>query len=275
MGVESGSIKKLPNLANAEFLMAHYTRHVFEPHWHDTWAVGLVLKGAHDNSPRHDGSGIVAQGQVTLLEPGQLHAGHALGSESCQYLMLYLPDTLLNDVECWRQGPRSAIGSQGFQAPKLAKGLLAASRLEEACHPLECINAQTVWTELINDFVSEVTGSHGGVQARDVRSKSHAVERARQYLHDNLRHPFSLDQLANAAGVSKYHLCRLFSANFGMPPQLYLRQIRVQRARDLLRGTGTLSDIAFQAGFADQSHLGRAFKRVHGVTPGAYAAATR
>lgn len=274
-GVESGSIKRLSNLANAEFLTAQYTRHVFEPHWHDTWAVGVVLKGAHDNSPRHDGSGVVTLGQVTLLEPGQLHAGYAIGSTPCQYLMLYLPNALLNDIDQWQKGPRSVIPRHGFRSPRLAQGLLAASALEDVSHPLERLNAEVVWNDLLTDFVGEVTGSFGSEQDGIVRSVSRAAERARQYLHDNLKNPFSLDQLAHAAGVSKYHLCRVFTASYGMPPQLYLRQIRVQRARDLLRGTGSLSDIAFQAGFADQSHLGRAFKRVHGVTPGAYAAAMR
>ncbi|RMQ42705.1 hypothetical protein ALQ04_200005 [Pseudomonas cichorii] len=269
--MDRGSIRRLFNPAGAEFLAAHYTHHEFQPHWHDAWAVGVVLKGAHDNSARHNGSGVVTQGQVTLIEPGQLHAGRAIGSAPCQYLMLYLPERLLNDAECWHQGPRSVVQRQGFYAPKLAEGLLAASRLESASG----LHAEVIWSNLINEFVSEVTGFCVREQIGGVRSVNRAAKLARQYLHDNLGNAFSLDQLAHAAGISKYHLCRLFTASFGLAPQQYLRQIRVQHARDLLRGTASLSDVALQSGFADQSHLGRAFKRAYGVTPGAYAAATK
>lgn len=273
--MESASIKRLTCPAEVEFLAAHYTHHAFEPHWHDTWAVGVVLKGAHDNSAKRDGSGVVAQGQVTLIEPGHVHAGHAIGSTPCEYLMLYLPDTLLSATECWQQGPRSVVRRHGFHAPKLADGLVAACSLDGADYATEGFHADVIWTDLINTLVSELTDPRDAGAERAGRSISHVADRARQYLHDNISHPFSLDQLAGAVGISKYHLCRLFTASFGMSAQQYLRQIRVQCARNLLRRTASLSDVAFKSGFADQSHLGRVFKQAYGVTPGAYAAATR
>lgn len=79
-----------------------------------------------------------------------------------------------------------------------------------------------------------------------------------------------LDKLAQAAGLSKFHLCRQFSATFGLSPNRYQRQLRLLQAKGLLSKGGDLAEIAIACGFADQSHLGRAFKSTYGVTPRGY-----
>ena len=89
-------------------------------------------------------------------------------------------------------------------------------------------------------------------------------------LADQLASPPGLTELAADAGLSRYQLLRSFRAEVGMPPYAWLAQYRVGRARALLdRGHG-LAQAAALAGFADQAHLTRWFRRVVGVTPGAY-----
>ena len=71
-------------------------------------------------------------------------------------------------------------------------------------------------------------------------------------------------------GLSPFHLIRSFSDSVGMTPHSYLMQVRATRARDLLLAGIPISTSAFECGFSDQSHLTRTFKRIFGVTPGAY-----
>jgi AraC-like DNA-binding protein len=89
-------------------------------------------------------------------------------------------------------------------------------------------------------------------------------------LADELLCPPALAELAAEAGLSRYQLVRSFRAEVGMPPYAWLAQYRVARARVLLERGCRPAEAAVQTGFADQAHLTRWFRRVVGVTPGAY-----
>ena len=67
-----------------------------------------------------------------------------------------------------------------------------------------------------------------------------------------------------------YALIRAFRAETGLPPHVYLNQLRVRQARRLLDRGVPPARAAAEAGFADQAHLTRHFKRIVGVPPGAY-----
>jgi AraC family transcriptional regulator len=105
-----------------------------------------------------------------------------------------------------------------------------------------------------------------------------SVQRAVRYIHERHAEDISLRDIAEAANVSPYHLARLFKQSMGTPPHRYLVQVRVQSAHALLAlGTEkrSLAEVAAAAGFSDQSHLTRHFKRVLGVTPGQLTVSTK
>jgi AraC-like DNA-binding protein len=83
----------------------------------------------------------------------------------------------------------------------------------------------------------------------------------------------TISELAREAGLSTFHLIRVFRASFGLPPYKYLEQVRIQQARRLIRHGFPLTHVVHATGFSDQSHLTRYFKRIVGVTPGTYARA--
>ena len=81
------------------------------------------------------------------------------------------------------------------------------------------------------------------------------------------------DDLAAAAGCSRYAAYRAFRQAYGLSPSDYQRQLRVRAARRLLSAGVAPASAAAEAGFADQAHLTRWFRRYYGVTPAAYRAA--
>jgi AraC-like DNA-binding protein len=97
-----------------------------------------------------------------------------------------------------------------------------------------------------------------------------AIERAKDYMSAHYAENITLDELSTQAGLSPYHLARVFRRATGLAPHQYLIQLRVERARTLLESGLTIADAAGMTGFTDQSHLSRHFKRVLGVTPGQY-----
>lgn len=110
--------------------------------------------------------------------------------------------------------------------------------------------------------------------ARVEASPSHGAEapawlrRARDLLHDSLHALPGVRELAGQVGVHPAHLTRTFSAHFGMPIGEYARRLRIEAAADaLVRTQLPLAHISVRAGFSDQSHFTRTFKRYTGQTP--------
>lgn len=97
------------------------------------------------------------------------------------------------------------------------------------------------------------------------------VKRAIELLRERLDEPITLAELASHAGLDKFHLCRAFRAQIGIPPHAYLTRLRIVRAKDLLDAGLRPGEVALRVGLYDQSQLNRHFRRLVGTTPGRYA----
>ena len=90
-------------------------------------------------------------------------------------------------------------------------------------------------------------------------------------MHDNIGQDVTLDDLAAAAHLSKYHLVRAFKARTGLPPHAYLQQIRLRQAGTLLRQTSsTVEQIGRECGYRSASQFAAAFRRHYGQSPARY-----
>ncbi|NVJ19657.1 helix-turn-helix transcriptional regulator [Myxococcus sp. AM011] len=121
------------------------------------------------------------------------------------------------------------------------------------------------------EALSALVGCFGASPSAPMRHSSRSVRRAFEVLHASLEEGISLDALAGHAGLDKFHLCRAFREEVGMPPYAYLTHLRVSRAMGLLTQGRSPSSVAPQVGFYDQSQLNRHFKRIVGLTPGQFA----
>jgi AraC-like DNA-binding protein len=95
-----------------------------------------------------------------------------------------------------------------------------------------------------------------------------AVRRAIEYMHSNLAHSVHLEDIAGVANMSVFHFCRVFRAATGMTPHRFLIEARVEKVKMLLlQGGQNLAAIADDAGFSDQSHMSKVFRKWVGITP--------
>ena len=97
------------------------------------------------------------------------------------------------------------------------------------------------------------------------------VRRAIELLRERLDDEVTLDALADHAATDKFHLCRAFRTQVGLPPHAYLTHLRILRAKQLLAAGVKPSEVAPRVGLYDQSQLNRHFRRIVGTTSGAYA----
>lgn len=88
-------------------------------------------------------------------------------------------------------------------------------------------------------------------------------------------HPFTAGELAEVAGMDRWSLARQFRAAFGTSPSRFRAMRRLDLAQRLMRQGSTQAEAALEAGFADQSHLSRMFKRAYGLTPRQWVQASR
>lgn len=113
------------------------------------------------------------------------------------------------------------------------------------------------------------SSEEGGATHRGIR-------RAVVFVREHFSEPITLSQVAGEAGLSKFHFCRLFRRQIGLPFRDYLQGLRIDRAKRLLADSGmTVTEVAYAAGFNDLSHFDRVFSRIAGVSPTVYRRAVR
>jgi AraC-like DNA-binding protein len=97
------------------------------------------------------------------------------------------------------------------------------------------------------------------------------VARARAILKERLHEPPSLEELGKLVGCSPFYLSRLFSQESGLTIQQYLRQVRMERAAELLRtGQCNVTEAALEVGYNSLSHFSTVFHETFGCCPGLY-----
>jgi AraC-like DNA-binding protein len=102
-----------------------------------------------------------------------------------------------------------------------------------------------------------------------------SVKRVCDYLQENYQQRFGMCALAKSVGISRHHLSRTFSEEFGVTPLAYAMHVRLAKAKALLSSDLPVQQIAVETGFADQSHFTRNFRDAYGVTPVQYLRAIR
>jgi AraC family transcriptional regulator len=97
------------------------------------------------------------------------------------------------------------------------------------------------------------------------------LQRALEFIHDNLGTELSVAQIAAAAYLSQYHFARLFKLAVGVAPHQYIIEQRIQRSRLLLASRElSVEEISFRVGFASQSHFTAQFRKLTGMSPSEY-----
>jgi AraC family transcriptional regulator len=130
-------------------------------------------------------------------------------------------------------------------------------------------NGPLFWNEIANGFTDGLLARH--TSAIDVRPRGQLgkemLQRIRDYVLAHIDEPIGVAALARIARRSPFHFSRVFARSVGMTPHRYIVHLRLRTAIELVRaGHSSLAEIAMRTGFADQSHLSRWVRRVHGVS---------
>jgi AraC-like DNA-binding protein len=235
------------------------------------YGTSLTLTGGARS--RVDGTDYTqSPGTLGLKQPGQIHRDLARDAPGSFQLVSF-------DAELV-EASRRALDHAGAASEQLVEAQVdpqdERARPLRRLHDLVLASSQDSFAleVAVTEAVSAFTSFFGPPRVSRARLRP-SVMRARQFLLDHVADKVTLDAVADHARTDKFHLCREFSRQLGLPPYAFLTQARVVRASILLRRGIAPSDVASRVGFCDQSQMHRHFVRLVGCTPGVYGARTR
>jgi AraC-like DNA-binding protein len=255
-------------LGGSEILHARFVGHKFASHAHAEFVIAGILEGAE--SFRHQGSNITApQGCMILLNPYEEHTGHAT-RVAWSYIAIYPSHEV---VRQWLDGEKLAHrgGPLRFKypvvrGPRLVHQLIA---LNQAVRSIS--SSDLAIQSLFAEFMSDLATSHGSYEPASASRFELAVRKVRERLDADPADKSDLLTLAAIGGISPLKLLRAFRSSIGCTPHVYRTAQRLRLAkRALIRGQ-PLAQAAAEAGFCDQSHFTRVFRRWTGSAPGLFA----
>lgn len=239
-----------------EFVLTEtrYRDHAALPtHAHEYACLVYVLGGTfHERSGRRDRAG--APGMMIVRPEGEPHSNRfERGGGRC--LNVELPPHWM--------ASRAIESAGAFTGGAFA---VAGHRLHE-----ELVHADDVSALAVESLILELFANAIREQRRETAAPPRWLVDVKERLHDDPAARLTLEELAITAGVHPVHLATTFRRVFGHPVASYVRQLRIEYAcRALTTSNVPLAEIALAAGFADQSHFGRTFKRLMKMTPAQY-----
>lgn len=252
-----------------ESIRAHFQGHAYDPHWHDSFLVGVTEQGVQQFNCRRVRH-LSTPGKVFMLEPGEIHDGHAPTDEGFTYSMLYLDPRWL-EREVFALFEDAPANSQPGFADTLSQDPSLATAIYQAFQVLHEGDLRIVRQSALDALLGSLTCHLDWRKRQGIDPRLPLVAQvARDYLHAHAYEDIGLDDVAQACGVDRFRLTRAFKAAFGLAPHAYLIQLRLAKARQLLARGGSPAQVASALGFADQSHMGRWFRRAYQLTPADY-----
>ena len=236
---------------------------------HGSHSVAFVRRGSFGYRLRGQTHELVA-GALLVGYPGDefmcTHDHHVCGDECLSFhLSPALAESLGDSLAAWRSA----------SVPPLPE-LMVLGELAQAAADARCdIGLDEVGLWFAARFVDVASGQRRAPVHAQPRERRRAVEAA-LWLAAHSHEPVDLARTAGAAGLSTFHFLRVFNSVIGVTPHQYLLRSRLRHAaRLLVEDAGSITDVAYDVGFADVSNFVRRFRAAAGVPPLRFRRASR
>jgi AraC-like DNA-binding protein len=254
---------RVKGINGVECFRARSIAHRYGRHSHRGYAFGVIESGTGGLDIRETKKYIPAGG-IVVINPNQVHTGFPAGNNSLTYRMLYIDaGTLAGLLPDLHRTP--VFEELHLRDSGLAGQLLLLHRALE--NSADVREQRRLLAEILRTLVNRYAGEH--VSAG--QPESGAVRRMQYFLRKYCTQNISITDLMELTGFSRAYLIRAFKKAVGMPPHMYLLQVRIERAKKLLAAGIPVAEVAYETGFTDQSHLTHRFKNITGITPKQYA----
>lgn len=257
-----------PDLPGVHAVHGVNVRNDFTRHTHNGLCIGIVEKGERIIEQKYLQT-VIPEGSLFAINPGVSHRCKSRHGEH-SYLVFCIDQDRVKTAA-------SRLFGKAMPMPHFKSTLINDRRMRMKMNRLfMLIQERGPVCEIekaLESLLIMLIIQTGEVTAPSIpKSNRAAVKRACTFINNNCTHNFTLKDLSKVAHLSPYYLQRLFLEEKGVSPHEYSMQQKIRKARELLSKGHSIAGIAFDLGFADQSHFTRSFKKVTGTTPGAYLA---
>ncbi len=255
-------------MPSIDLLTGRIKKTVYRPHAHEEYAIGVVEAGVQTYR-EPGGSYHAPPGTIYTLNPGDVHAGESADESGYQYRLIYVPETYV--LKCLEQEIGILTGHPHFKQ-RLTNDIQLSKKLQAF---LSSLNAPGICrvkaeTELVI-LLKELFSRYGEIVEESIANPGESsILRVTEMIRKRFAEPVTLSDMAELAGLSRYHFIRVFQTKTGLSPHAYLTQIRVFHAKKAIESGVSLTDAAMVSGFSDQSHMSRYFKTIYGISPGKF-----
>lgn len=233
---------------------------IFAKHFHDTYTIGLthegLFKSVHTNT-----TSLAYKRSTRIINPGEVHCGD---SRSWQYTNFYPSVELVSQVYEQMYDLRMM---PIFQKHIIENDFLYTLLVDFFRSVYMVEDELCVESKLITALSYMIKHYAVGKKACFTCKESKTILEVKEYIHANLETEISLEALSQQSGLSKYHFLRLFAETLGVTPHQYIIAQRIQKAKQFVLEGETLSLAGVRAGFSDQSHFIRSFRKIYGYSP--------
>jgi AraC-like DNA-binding protein len=247
-----------------ERLQARFRGQAFAPHRHDTYAIGITLMGVQTFRYRGE-MRYCLPGQCHILHPDEVHDGAPGTPDGFAYKILYVDPSLVQAAMRGRQLPfvsNPVVDLSDRQRTALA----VAWEMDVPMDDLARIEIVAAVADILQAASTDTAKSLSALRLA-------GLMRVRAMIAAQPADRHALADLERVADLDRWSLARQFRLAFGTSPSRFRTMRQLDQVRRLVKSGGSLAEAALAAGFADQSHMSRQFKRAYGLTPASWAAA--
>lgn len=268
---EQACYRRAEELGGLELLDASYHRQNFSRHTHEGYTLGVIETGAQ-RFFRTGANHVAPRHSIILVNADEVHTGQSATPTGWSYRACY--PTPNQFAALARQ---SGLAGVPYFPAAVVEDAELALRLRQLFALLVVPHSRLQAESLLYQVLLDLMRRHARRPGELVEPKAAwgRLARVKARLDEAPQAELSLEQLADLAAMSPYHLLRQFARRYGLPPHAYQIQARLRLSRDLIRQGLPLIEVAPACGFHDQSHLHRHFKRAMGLTPGQFATAVQ
>lgn len=270
---EQATYSVAKELGGIEVLDANYHHQNFSRHSHEGYTVGVIEHGAQ-KFYRTGGNHIAPQDSIILVNADEVHNGHSATEGGWSYQAMY---PLPQQFEAISKELNSNLSGTGRGAPYFPSPVVydpeLANQFRLVFDTLKKSDNRLLRETLLYGVLTRLMCKHGkrSVTPHEPSKAQRQLKLVKEFIDDFPGADVSLQELANLASFSPFHLVRAFQKAYGFPPHAYQIQARLRLAKKLIKQGYKVSDAAQEAGFHDQSHFHRHFKKAMGITPGQFA----
>jgi len=237
----------------------------FAKHSHKSFNIVAIADGEINIEYHNQPIQTLSARQIAIFNPTQVHLTSSKSKESLEYYSLHLQESWCIEIQ------QELFNTEKFLnlSPNIINNRDLADNFLTICNTI-LDNSNIEIEQELKGFTKELFSTYCHTTPQTETNQT--LQRVEKYMLKHLQEPLSLEQVAKEVGYSTAHINRLFKAEYGLTLHAFLIDKRIDKAKELitLNKSATLTEIAYSAGFYDQSHFIKNFKKAYSLSPKSY-----